>query len=116
LKIVRRLAEELGGTAVRIDSRTWSLESMGRDALTVGARRGLLVAALREDVVRDVLAGQGEPWLPDEPGHYGLRFRSAPGHPSLLPGLDGNVVVWYDGDLQLRVQPPVQPEFTEVVE
>lgn len=106
LKAARRIGEAVELAAEPLGNDVLRLTPEGRPPLHVGARRGLLVVALREDVVRDVLSDEGEPWFPHATGPYGLRMRTAPGAPPLLEGLDGYMELRYaDGALHATVWP-----------
>jgi hypothetical protein len=104
-KIVGKVGKEIGADVTKQPGGLLSLGIAGRPPLMAGAGKGLVVVALRDDVVRDVLAGQGEPWLPPAAAPYGLRMRGAAGALS-MGGFEGYVeAIWADDALQLVVQP-----------
>jgi len=106
LRLTRALAQGVGATAEKVDRRVWRIRVSDRDPLTVGFGKGLIVVALREAVVRDVLAERGDPWFPPATGPYGVRLRADAGALPMFPGVDGYMEARYaEGALEVTVWP-----------
>ncbi len=106
---LERLAGEIGAGVERLPDGTIRVTPRDRPPVIAGARPGLVVVALLPEVVRDVLSGAGQPWLPEPDGLYGVRLRTEPGMLPMLGLLDGAVEAHYTGGaLHMMVQPAVR--------
>lgn len=106
IRILERLAGKVDAKVQEQANGMLKITPNGKPPVTAGVKKGLVVIAMRSDVVRDVLAGSGEEWLPPADGAYGLRLRATKGMLAALGPLDGYIQARYtDGVLHIDVHP-----------